>query len=162
MGQRALYYYGPLVKESGKEKELYAFLFNDLFLLVEANETLQSGIFKAGKTGKFPQIQMYKQPALLDKITSVQSKLSDCSFQLVFADYGDKEYSFKTTNPTLRNEWVKQIQKSIESYKQKKRSLRNSVSNISLSQKSAIGRFLLVIMEAQDLVMTDSLEKSKI
>lgn len=133
MGQRALFYYGPLVKESGKEKDLYGFLFNDLFLLVEANESLQNGIFKPIKTGKFPQIQMFKQPVLLDRITSVQSKLgqpgSDCSFQLVFADFGDKEYSFKTTNPTLRNEWIKQIQKAIEAYKQKKRSIRNSISN---------------------------------
>ena len=37
MGPRALFYYGPLVKESGKEKELYAFLFNDLFLLHALN-----------------------------------------------------------------------------------------------------------------------------
>lgn len=136
MGPRALFYYGPLVKESGKEKELYAFLFNDLFLLVEANETLQSGIFKT-KTGKFPQIQMYKQPVLLDKISSVQSKIgqggSDCSFQLIFSDFGDKEYAFKTTNPTLRNEWVKQLQKSIEMYKQKKRANRNSISNSKIS-----------------------------
>ena len=136
MGSRALIYYGPLVKESGKEKELYAFLFNDLFLLVEANESLQSEIFKT-KPGKFQQIQIYKQPILLDKISSVAAKIgqvgSDCSFQLVSSDYGDKEYSFKTTNPTLRNEWVKQLQKSIETYKQKKRSIRSSISNCNIS-----------------------------
>jgi hypothetical protein len=105
MGPRVLHYYGPLVKESGKEKELYAFLFNDLLLVVEANEHLQNEIFKT-KSGKFQQIQMYKHPILLDKISSVTSKItqsgSDCSFQLIFSDYGDKEYSFKTTNPTLR------------------------------------------------------------
>jgi hypothetical protein len=30
---------------------------------------------------------------------------------------------------TYRNEWIKQLQKSIEAFKQKKRSIRNSISN---------------------------------
>jgi len=56
MGSRKLFYYGPLVKESGKE--LYAFLFNDCLLFVEANESVQTEIFK-NKNSKF--LQLYKQ-----------------------------------------------------------------------------------------------------
>ncbi len=103
MGPRKLYYYGPLVKESGKD--LYAFLFNDTFLIVEGNESLHGELFKSIKStgGKFQQLQLYKQPILLDTISIVQSKMthngSDCSFQIVFSD---KEYTFKTTNPILK------------------------------------------------------------
>ena len=62
MGARKLYYYGPLVKDSGKE--LYAFLFNDTLLMIEANESLQSEMFKkraSNSGGKFQQLQLYKQ-----------------------------------------------------------------------------------------------------
>jgi hypothetical protein len=104
MGSRKLFYYGSLVKESGKE--LFAFLFNDSILMVEANESLQSEIFKAKPAGgKLQQLQLYKQPILLDSIASVGSRLagsganSDCCFQIVC---GNKELAFKTTNPTLR------------------------------------------------------------
>lgn len=42
---------------------------------------------------------------MLDTIVSVQSRLgnsphADCSFQIFIS--GDKEYSFRTTNPTLK------------------------------------------------------------
>jgi hypothetical protein len=102
MGPRKLYYYGPLIKESGKD--LYAFLFNDTLLIVEGNDSLHSEVFKSKSNGgKIQQLQLYKQPILLDTITIVQSKIgnngSDCSFQVVC---GDKEYTFKTTNPTLK------------------------------------------------------------
>lgn len=110
MGPRKLLYYGPIVKESGG-KELFAFLFNDLILIVEASDSLQTEIFRARISAKFQQLQVYKQPIMLDTIASVQARLvtshgsnpsSECSFQIVCGDKGDKEYSFKTTNPTLK------------------------------------------------------------
>lgn len=160
MGPRKLYYYGPLVKESGKE--LYAFLFNDTLVITESNETLQNEVFKPkSNTTKFLQYQLYKQPILLDNLNVVQAKHNtttlDCSFQVMI---GEKEYTFKTTNPTLRNEWVKQLHKAIDIYKQKKRGLIQSISATNLSQKTAIGRFLLLIMEAQDLMLEPSNERS--
>ncbi|CAF0787535.1 unnamed protein product [Brachionus calyciflorus] len=159
MGPRKLYYYGPLVKVSGKE--LYAFLFNDTLVITESNETLQSEVFKAKSNGKTLQYQLYKQPVLLDNINVVQAKHNtttlDCSFQIII---GEKEYTFKTTNPTLRNEWVKQLQKAIDIFKQKKRGLIQSISATNLSQKTAIGRFLLLVMEAQDLMLEPSNERS--
>jgi hypothetical protein len=128
MGQRKLLYYGPFVKESNG-KELYGLLFNDSFLVVESYESLHNEIFRA----KCNRLQLYKHPILLENITNVQSKItlstnslgSDCIFQIVV---GDKEYSFKTVNPALKNEWVKQLQKGIESYRQKKRSITQSLS----------------------------------
>ena len=112
------------LKDSGKE--LYGFLFNDTFLIVEGYDSLHNDVFKA-KNGKFQQLQLYKQvskiiiiihliilhyllyyffvlkPILLENITVVQSKIinsgSDCSFQIIV---GDKEYIFKTSNPTLK------------------------------------------------------------
>jgi hypothetical protein len=89
---------------------------------------------------------------LLENISLVQSKIgtnSDSVFQIMCRE---KEYSFKTSNPTLkfvfclnlceavvkkinivlffllRNEWIKQLQKAIEIYKQKKRSMTQSLS----------------------------------
>ncbi len=59
MGTRKLIYYGPLVKDSGKD--LYVFLFNDTLLMIEANDSLQNEIFKKRiSNGKFPQLQLYK------------------------------------------------------------------------------------------------------
>ncbi len=102
MGQRRLFYYGPLIKESGG-KELYAFLFNDCMLIVEGTESLHSEVFKATAKGSSAanKLLLYKQPILLDSISIVQSKQqqSDCTFQIVC---DEKEYSFKTTNPTLK------------------------------------------------------------
>lgn len=63
--------------------------------------------------------------------------------------------SFRTTNPTLKNEWIKQILKSIEAYRQQKSSIRNSIGTSAINQKEPVGRFLLVIMEAQDLLHTE-------
>jgi hypothetical protein len=82
-------------------KDLYGLLFNDTLLLLEANESLHSEIFKSKK---LQQINLYKQPTLLDTITSVQSKTgsqntSECCFQIIF---NGKEMSFRTTNPTLK------------------------------------------------------------
>lgn len=104
MGTRRLIYYGPLVKDSGKD--LYAFLFNDSLLMVEASESLQSEIFKkrnSNSGGKFQLLNLYKLPIILDNITIVQSKPShtgsDCHFHILC---GEKEYSFRTTNPILK------------------------------------------------------------
>lgn len=60
MGPRKLVYYGPIVKESGG-KELFAFLFNDLVLIVEASDSLQNEIFRPRTSPKFQQLQVYKQ-----------------------------------------------------------------------------------------------------
>ena len=46
------------LKDSGKE--LYGFLFNDTFLIVEGYDSLHNDVFKA-KNGKFQQLQLYKQ-----------------------------------------------------------------------------------------------------
>jgi hypothetical protein len=172
MGPRKLFYYGPFTKESNSNKELYGFLFNDCFLIIESYETFHNDIFRqkphlqVNGNGNGNRLTMYKQPILLETITNVQGKQmlnsssvektgADCVFQ-VMVGAGDKEYSLRTVNPALKNEWVKQLQKSIEAYKQNKRSITQSISSYTLSPKSAIGRFLLLIMEAQDLA-TDPL-----
>jgi hypothetical protein len=47
-------------KDSGKE--LYAFLFNDTLLIIEASESVQNEMFKKRHSGgKFHQMQIYKQ-----------------------------------------------------------------------------------------------------
>lgn len=87
--------------------------------------------------------------------------------------------TYFTFNFVYRNEWVKQLQKALDIYKQKKRGLIQSISasnllekkinflfvyfyifEANLSQKNAIGRFLLLIMEAQDLMLEPSNERS--
>ena len=96
MGPRKLFYYGPFVKESNN-KELYGFLFNDVFLIIESYESFHNEIFRV----KCNRLQVYKQPILLENISNVQSKTppstgsigSDCIFQI---SVGDKEFSFKT------------------------------------------------------------------
>ena len=138
MGPRKLFYYGPFVKESNG-KELYAFLFNDSFLIIESYESLHNEIFRL----KCSKLQLYKSPFLLENISNVQSKMStntnmvgsDCIFQI---QVGDKEYSFKTVNPALKNEWVKQLHKSIEAYRQKKRSITQSLSACKYTSVSYI------------------------
>ena len=103
MGPRCIVYYGPLVKENefNKGKDLYGFLFNDALLLIEAHESLHGEIFR---TKKLSQLNMYKQPMLLDSIANVQSKMnsqniSESTFQVTAAG---KEMFFRTTNPTLK------------------------------------------------------------
>lgn len=103
MGQRCIIYYGPLVKENefNKGKDLFGILFNDSLLLIEANESIHSEIFKAKK---LQQLNIYKYPMLLDSISSVQSKIliqngSEFSFQILL---NNKEMNFRTTNPTLK------------------------------------------------------------
>lgn len=50
---------GDFKKESGG-KELFAFLFNDLILIVEASDSLQTEIFRPRTSPKFQQLQVYK------------------------------------------------------------------------------------------------------
>ncbi len=129
MGPRCIIYYGPLVKENefNKGKDLYGFLFNDSFLLIEASESLHAEIFKAKKLSP---LNVYKQPMLLDCLSSVHARMGgqsgsqECSFQVVL---NGKEVSFRTTNPTLKNEWIKQILRAIEAYRQRKNLIKNSI-----------------------------------
>ena len=128
MGPRRLMYYGPFVKESNG-KELYGFLFNDSFLIIESYESLHNEIFRV----KCSKLQLYKQPFLLDTVFNVQSKMGSIGSDYIFQmQMGDKEYSFKTANPALKNEWIKQMHKCIEAYRQKKRSITQSISACKL------------------------------
>jgi hypothetical protein len=54
------YLFRKILKDSGKE--LYAFLFNDTLLMIEASEALQNEMFKKRMSGggKFHQMQIYK------------------------------------------------------------------------------------------------------
>lgn len=88
------------LKESGKD--LYGFLFNDCLLIVEANESLHAEIFKPTRYGKIQQLQIYKSPMLLDSISAIQTKSSQSAPDCVFQILADKEYCFKTSNPSLK------------------------------------------------------------
>lgn len=97
MGDRRLIYYGSLTKESGKE--LYAFLLNDSLIMIEASENLWNEVFRPTQR----LFNLYKTPILLDNIRSVQSKQNQSSQQdITFILSTEKDYVFRTTNPTLK------------------------------------------------------------
>jgi len=147
MGERQLLYYGGLVKESGKE--LFGFLFNDLVLLIEASQSQWDDILK----NRIRPFGIYRSPIILDTIRSVQVRQSQSSSGDVFFQINtEKELNLLTSNPVLKNEWIKQLQKAISEYKDKKQAIAQSFSQLPVIQKNPVGKLVIIIQEAQDIL----------
>ncbi|XP_044748493.1 intersectin-1 isoform X2 [Coccinella septempunctata] len=155
LGPRKLLHFGVLSKlKSGKE--LIAFLFNDMFLLVQPNKASNAQFsFPKGSNNSY---KLYRQPVLIQNLSvSVNSadtldKNTDSNRVLNVIDESTK-LSFLLLAPTV-NEcslWIKSIDAAKLLYS-KIFDLNNTKSKKKVHIGPACGRLLIVVQKGQNFV----------
>ncbi|XP_029001279.1 intersectin-2b isoform X2 [Betta splendens] len=150
LGPRKLLHYGKMYKVKSN-KELWAFLFNDLLLLTYSTKPFSStGPDKLFSSKNNIQLKMYKPPVLLNEVLV---KLPDpSSDEPVFhISHIDRVYVLRTDNINERTAWVQKIKAASEDFIETEKRKRERTYQARSIKATGIGRLLVTILEATEL-----------
>ncbi|XP_029318535.1 intersectin-2a isoform X3 [Cottoperca gobio] len=151
LGPRKLLHSGRLYKTKSS-RELWAFLFNDFFLLTHSAKPFSSsGPDKLFSLKTNIQLKMYKTPLFLNEVL-VKMPADPCSDEPLFhVSHIDRVNTLKTETLNERTTWVQKIKAASEHFIETEKKKREKAYQARSLKTSGIGRLLVTVTEAQEL-----------
>ncbi|XP_054474225.1 intersectin-2a [Anoplopoma fimbria] len=151
LGPRKLLHSGRLYKTKSS-RELWAFLFNDFFLLTHSAKPFSSsGPDKLFGLKTNIQLKMYKTPLFLNEVLVKMPADPSSDEPLFHVSHIDRVYTLKTETLNERTTWVQKIKAASEHFIETEKKKREKAYQARSLKTSGIGRLLVTVTEAQEL-----------
>ncbi|KAK5880121.1 hypothetical protein CesoFtcFv8_023179 [Champsocephalus esox] len=151
LGPRKLLHSGRLYKTKSS-RELWAFLFNDFFLLTHSAKPFSSsGPDRLFSLKTNIQLKMYKTPLFLNEVLVKMPADPSSDEPLFHVSHIDRVYTLKTETLNERTTWVQKIKAASEHFIETEKKKREKAYQARSLKSSGIGRLLVTVAEAQEL-----------
>ncbi|KAJ4928774.1 hypothetical protein JOQ06_004399 [Pogonophryne albipinna] len=151
LGPRKLLHSGRLYKTKSS-RELWAFLFNDFFLLTQSAKPFSSsGPDRLFSLKTNIQLKMYKTPLFLNEVLVKMPADPSSDEPLFHVSHIDRVYTLKTETLNERTTWVQKIKAASEHFIETEKKKREKAYQARSLKSSGIGRLLVTVAEAQEL-----------